>query len=263
MSLFGLRIGHAHATVLSCLLACMASMALCTGCATAPFSAQGQSTQATQQDAADKQTDSAGDAATPQTAPSGRTEGDAALNTWADECLDRRGDVTVYALAELKGGQLSALLLEQDYVWSERNQMWLKQDGSAAVVVNDVKGSPMANEDVAPLDAGSATTSATYRLVTSGYSSAKKAFEGLASRVMTCEDVEHAQSGTVGVLAGPSGRRCLVLVTKSDNVYVVTMAGEDAVATGLLDTLLGQELGTSVDEAFAALAGRSLRTPEA
>lgn len=229
------------------------SLVLLPGCATsgASSSSDEQATSELQQDA------QANDAEDTVPAGEGRMEGDAALGTWADECLDRRGDVTVYALAELKGGQLSALMQQQDYSWDERNRMWVKEDGSAAVVVNGADGKPLASDKISELDAGAVEGSASYRIVTSGYSNAKKTFDALAKKVMECEDVEYADNSAVGVVHGPSLQRCLVFVSKSHDVFTVTMLGEEGIKAGFFDQLSGQELGGTVDEVFEALAGRA------
>lgn len=229
------------------------SLALLPGCALSGASASNDGQATSEQQEGDQVASADGSTASEQ----GRSEGDPALGTWADECLDRRGDVTVYALAELKGGQLNALLQQQDYTWDERNQMWVKEDGSAALVVSGADGKPLASDAIGELDAGAAEGSVSYRIVTSGYSNAKKAFDALAKKVMECEDVEYADTSAVGVVSGPSQQRCLVFASRSHDVFTVTMMGEDAVAAGLFDQVSGQELGATIDEVFEALAGRA------
>lgn len=182
--------------------------------------------------------------------------------TWADECLDRRGDVTAFAVAELTGEQLEALLLQQDYAWSERNRMWVKQDGSAALVVNDANGEHLTSEQVAALSEGAAEAATSYRIVTSGYSNAKKAFEALAGKLMEVEDVEITDDGAIGVVHDLLGRRCLVFVNESNDVYLVSVFAEPAVEAGLFDAQLGSSYGTTIESAFKALAGRTVAQPQ-
>ena len=244
-------------SVLGILLAlAMGTAPLLAGCS----SAGGGGDVAVSQDASEEQPaqQTEGEASEPQ----GRTDGDPALDTWADECTDRRGDVTAYAVAELTGGQLEVLLRQQDYAWSERNQMWVKQDGSAALVVNDANGEHLASEKIGQLGTGATEPATTYRIVTSGYSNAKKAFEGLAGKLMTCEDSEITDAGAIGVVSGPSGKRCLVFVNKSNDVYLVSVFSEPAVEAGLFDAQLGTSCGTTINAAFKALTGRTLSTPE-
>ena len=229
------------------------SLALLPGCALPGTGAANDGQATSEQQEGDQAISADGSTTTEQ----GRSEGDPALGTWADECLDRRGDVTVYALAELKGGQLNALLQQQDYTWDERNRMWVKEDGSAAVVDNGADGKPLASDKISELDAGAVEGSASYRIVTSGYSNAKKTFDALAKKVMECEDVEYADNSAVGVVHGPSLQRCLVFVSKSHDVFTVTMLGEEGIKAGFFDQLSGQELGGTVDEVFEALAGRA------
>lgn len=182
---------------------------------------------------------------------------EASFASWADEATDRHGDATAYAVAELKGWQLETLLQQQGYAWSERNQMWTKEDGSAAVVVLDKEGKTVSDDDIAELEEGASEATVSYRIVSSGYSNAKRAFEGLASNVLDCEDFEIVEDSAVGVLSGPSEKRCLVIVSKSNDVFVATVMSEGAVASGLLEGLVGQPMGETIDEAFELMAGRA------
>lgn len=185
-------------------------------------------------------------------------EGEPRIN-FARECHDRRGDVTAYAVAELNGWQLQTLLLEQGYVWSAQDLTWVKDDGSAALVVRAADGTYLDDRQIAKLGLGS-EEAVSYRMVTSAYSSARRTFDALADNVLTCEDKELVDDGAVAVASGPSGHRMLLLVHKSNDVWVLSVFGEPAVEAGLLDEVCGQEVGTTVDEAFEALAGRA---PEA
>ena len=68
---------------------------------------------------------------------------------FASECLDRRGDVSAFAVCTLDGPQLEALLEQQGYAWNERNQLWAKDDGSSALAALDASGSPLTREQMA------------------------------------------------------------------------------------------------------------------
>lgn len=182
---------------------------------------------------------------------------DGAPTAWADECFDRHGDITAYAVLELRGAQLETVLEQQGYVWSERSQMWLKEDGSSALTVLDDTGDPLPKAAVAELGAGASEASVSYRLVTSGYSTPQRAFDELVGKVLACDDSQFARQSGVGVAYGPSMRRALALVTRSNDVYVVSVFGEEAVAAGLLDAATGRELGATADAAFEALTGRA------
>lgn len=176
---------------------------------------------------------------------------------WPDECLDRHGDITVYAVAELTGEQLNTLLEEQDYAWSERNQIWVKIDGSAALVVNDVDGNALSKDRIAALGSGDSDEIVSYRLVTSEYSSAKRAINNLARRTMTLEDAEYLDASGIAVVSSPSQQRFLVFASKDNNVYTVSVYDEHAIAKGLFNREAGQDVGSTIDEAFEALTART------
>lgn len=185
-------------------------------------------------------------------------EQEAAPDVWTRECTDRRGDLTAYAVTELTGAELQALLQQQGYVWSTRNQLWTNEEGSAAVVVLGPEGQTLPDEQIGQLSAGGEEAGASYRLVSGSYTNAQRAFEELVGDVMTCEDVVFADQSGVAVATGPSGRRVLVLVGMDDGAACVSVFGEGAVEAGLLDAVAGHELGATLPEAYEALAGHSL-----
>lgn len=236
----------AFALVLAC------GALLVTGCSKAPEPA-GPGEEATQD--TDDQAE-----ATPADAQDAATEDDEATDEpidWPNECLDRHGDITVYAITELTGAQLNMLLEEQDYAWSERNQMWIKIDGSAAFTVCDGEGNLLGKEAIAELGTGATEAGVSYRLITSEYSSVKRAINNLARNVMTMEDVEYLDTSGIAVVSGPSLQRCLVFASRSNDVFTVSVYSEQAVAEGLFNREAGQDVGATIDEAFEALTART------
>lgn len=226
------------------------------GCAQATDTAvqsEASETQTADEQTTDEQSD------TEETA-AGEDESTEEAIEWPDECTDRHGDVTVYAVTELTGEQICALLEQQDYVWSERNQMWIKMDGSAAFVVNNAEGEPLSKDEIAQLGTGGTEASVSYRIVTSEYSSAKKTLNNLARKIMTCDDIEYLGTSSVAVVYGPSEQRCLVFVSKSNGVFTVSVYSEPALAEGLFNNESGQELGATVDEVFETLTARTPAT---
>jgi hypothetical protein len=183
--------------------------------------------------------------------PQGATVGE-----WDKECLDRHGDATAFALTELNGWQLQTLMLEQGYVWSGQDLTWVKGDGSAALLVRAADDAILTDKEIAELGHG-AEESVSYRMVTSRYSSARRAFAALAGDVLEVVDVAYDDDGVVAVCFGPSMRRVLVLVTEGDDVHVLSVFGEQALQAGVFDEVAGQELGESVDAAFESLTGRA------
>ena len=184
-------------------------------------------------------------------------EDEAEIDAWADECTDRHGDATAYAVAELTGADLQTLLRQQDYAWNARNLLWIKEDGSAAIAVLGPTGKPLAAEGIDELAQGAAEGAASYRITSSRYRTPKRAFDALVGRVMTCEDSDVTETSGVAVASGVSGKRCLVFVNTSQDIAVVSVFSEEALAAGLFDELAGETLGSSVDEVFEALVGRA------
>ncbi len=177
------------------------------------------------------------------------------VEEWDEECLDRNGNVTAYAVSELSGWQLETLLLEQDYVWSGQDLTWLMQDGSGAVLVRGAADAILSDAQIAELGQG-CTESVSYRIVSSSYPSTRRTFTALVAEVMVVEDVEFGEDGVVAVAYGPSMRRMLVLVTESNDVIVLSLFSEPSLAAGVLEEVVGQQLGTTVDAAFESLTGR-------
>lgn len=180
-----------------------------------------------------------------------------------DECTDRRGDVSVYALCELTGSELVELLEEQDYVWSSRDQMWLKGSGSAALVACAPEASYLSREQMEELGRAVDEAGVSYRIVTSRYNNPRRAFDGVAGRVMVVEDVAYTDLGVVGVVQGTDPEtRALVVATEGDGAMVVSVFGNEALAAGMLDERADRELGATIEDAFEALVGRSLEVAE-
>ena len=65
------------------------------------------------------------------------------------------------------------------------------------------------------------------------------------------------ESGVV-VAKGASGGRVLVIVTAENRIATVTVVGEQAIEAGLLDTLTGRSLGTTMEDVYRELTGVSL-----
>jgi hypothetical protein len=240
-------------TCASALLAGALTLAALSGCSTSQ-----QQASTTDEGSATSQTEagqSQGEAEATEEKP---FQDEASFAQWPDEAIDRHDDASAYAVAELKGWQLETLLQQQQYAWSERNQMWIKEDGSAAVVVLNAQGETLSDDDIAKLEEGVTEAEVSYRIVTSKYSSVKRAFKGLVRDVLTCEDSEIIDGAAIGVCTGPSGKRCLVIIGESNDTIVATVVGEEAVKAGLLETISGKQVGTTIDSAFEAMTGRSI-----
>lgn len=230
-----------RATALSCLVALLVAGCL-SSCATDAQPATSVSSEAQTQEAV----------------PTGSVyvpEGET-LAAFDDACLDRHGDITVFALCEMRGWELETLLQQQGYVWSAQDLTWVKGDGSVALIVRGADQSYLADDQISTLSYG-AEEGVSYRMVTSAYSTPRRAVNALVANVMTCEDVERTDESAVAVAYGPSMRRVLVFANRSNDVIVLSVFGEEALAAGLLDEIAGQELGSTIDEAFASLAGRT------
>lgn len=177
-------------------------------------------------------------------------------DSWSAACLDRHDELTVYAVTTLRGKQIEQLLKQNSYNWNTRNQCWFKDKGTSALAVYGPDGQILNDEEIAELAPGMSEGAATYRIVSSHYSSVKRAFDGLVSGGMTCEDVELTDQSGVAVVADTAGQRGIVFLHREEDAITVSFASQEAVSEGLFDTIAGQELGSSVDDVFEALAGR-------
>lgn len=198
----------------------------------------------------------------------------------AGSCLDRNGDPTAYALWMLPGDYLDALLEGQGYVWSTRDLMWIKGDGSVALLVVDGAGDPVSRDEIqgscpAMISEGDNTFAQLgWRVVTSKFSTPKKAFEAVVSKACAASDVEYVDKGGVGLfqtVAVPAATEVtesseatedtvdsnLVFISTNNDTIVVSLFSKQAVENGVFTQVAGRDLGTSPEAAFEALAGRA------
>lgn len=188
-----------------------------------------------------------------------------------DKCLDRNGDPTAYALWVLPGEYLDALLEARGYVWSARDLMWIKGDGSVALLVVDGAGDPVARDAIgkscpATIAEGDNTFAQLgYRLVASKFSTPKKAFEAVVAKACAASDVEYVDEGGVGVFqvekaaddseATPDTN--LAFVTTSNDTLVVSLFSKQAIENAVFTQMAGRDLGTTPEAVFEALTGRA------
>lgn len=182
------------------------------------------------------------------------------LVEFARECTDGRGEPTCFATMDLAGKDLAVLLEQQGYNWSERERMWVKENGSAALAVFDAKAELVDSEGVKALGRGFKESGDCYKIISSGYRSANKAYYELATVVMDEVDSEVTDTSAIGVLANKEKKdeRCLVFVTQTNDVYVAYAFSESAVKEGLFDKVAGKEAGKSLEDVFKSVAGRAL-----
>jgi hypothetical protein len=194
--------------------------------------------------------------------PAGSGTASVAGDGWLSaDCLDRAGDITVYAVSQLKGWQLELLLEEQHYEWGARNQLWLNDKGTVGLSVLDAQGEAISNDEVAELGVGAALGKASYRIVTSSYASVQGALNALVAPGLTIVDSELTATSGVAVVRDAHDRVSLVLLHDENDAIVISFVSRRALRKGLLDTLAGRELGTTVGEVFERLAGREVQEP--
>ena len=178
--------------------------------------------------------------------------------SWAAECMDKWNDPTVYAIAELKGWQLETLLQEKGYTWNHEDSCWF--DGKTAVTVYDETLTPLDDDAISKLDKGGVGASGVlYRITTPNYPVCSSAYQDMVSKVMVSEDVVYDDNLTVaiGVCYGPSMRRYLVEIVNEDTGVSAFVFTEEAIKKGVITAIMGDDLGTSIDEVFKAITGRT------
>ena len=168
------------------------------------------------------------------------------------EYVDANGNPTGAALLELDGATLADLLQENDYSWSSRSDCWLRQSDLAAVYGLDSDLESLSKNDLAELKPGAQGEAIVYVDSLGGYNSVEEAFDGAIGMDVDSDDVIYGDGGAFAHVSDSRGNEYIVYVNEhGDGTFDLVFFNEDAIAAGLLDSILGADLGDTASAAWA------------
>lgn len=202
----------------------------------------------------------AGASASQQATASETTESGSAAeapsNVFTEECLDEYGNVTLYSLVELTGGQLAALCMKQGFIYDTKETLWYRSEDGAMVAALDENGKAFSVDTYNAMEGKGAAVASIGLSVVSGYSDPQTAFEKNANCVVEDSFFTGDRLNGVAMIYGPTMVEYLVIISKnSDNLAQFAVFSEESLKSGLAEKLLGMELGNSFQEAWQNVTG--------
>lgn len=170
-----------------------------------------------------------------------------------DACIDEHGNVTLYALTELKGWELATLLDQQGYVWNEDIRTWMRPDDGASYAALKESGEYTIDDYNAANEKGGGILAFGFSNV-AGYKDAESALAGNAQCVV--EDSYFVGDDGVAVIYGPSMKEYLVIISKSsESTHQFMVVSQEAIGSGYLDEVIGEAVGGTLQEVWTTLTG--------
>ena len=174
---------------------------------------------------------------------------------FVDECTDKYGNVTLYALTELKGWQLETLLDQQGYRWDESQYGWIRASDGANYSAWKETGVYTRETYDQMNEKGGAIVCIGLNVV-AGYNSPQEALNG-AARCVVEDSYFDDNNGGIAVFYGPSMKEYLAIINMNDEGKVLFMTfSKEAVATGVFDQVVGEQVGDSFDDIWKAVTGK-------
>ncbi|MGN0262598.1 MAG: hypothetical protein ACI4B9_07165 [Eggerthellaceae bacterium] len=190
-----------------------------------------------------------------------KTEGDtgessskgAGAYDFEDTCIDEHGNVTLYALTELKGWELATLLDQQGYVWNEDIRTWMRPEDGASYAALKESGEYAIDDYNAANEKGGGILAFGFSNV-AGYKDAESALAGNAQCVV--EDSVFEGEDGAAIIYGPSMKEYLVLISKAtESTHQFMVVSQEAIGSGYLDEVLGEPVGGTLQEVWTTLTG--------
>ena len=167
--------------------------------------------------------------------------------------FDKRGNVTLYALSEMSGEEISDALQARGYVWEESAQAWMASSGAAFEVQDN--GGMMSRDAIERIDAGAAGDSVAFAALVVGYDTPAAALDALSGDVKikdTCADAEG--SIVFAIIEGNDGDERLAAVSETGKKqHMIFLFTEDAIEDGLFSQITGVNHGKSIEGVWKAL----------
>ena len=175
-----------------------------------------------------------------------------------DECMDSKGNPTVYAVTELSGAQIVGMLEDNDWAWEEDNLWFVSSDRNDAFYVMGANDYEYTYDEIAGLGANSAGEATCFVIVVDDrdYSGIEDCLSKLPPMVV--DDVQWIDDDLgMARVYGPSMEENIVLISYKDDpgLYYIDVFNQEAIESGLIDEWLGDNYGRSVDEIWDSIFG--------
>lgn len=179
--------------------------------------------------------------------------GEATAYDFEDTCIDEHENVTLYALTELKGWELATLLDQQGYAWNEDINTWMRPYDGASYAALKGSGEYTIDDYNAANEKGGGILAFGFNNV-AGYKDSQAALAGNAQCAV--EDSYFVGDDGVAVIYGPSMKEYLVLISKSsESTHQLMVVSQEAIGSGFLDDVLGEEAGGTLQDVWTNLTG--------
>lgn len=176
--------------------------------------------------------------------------------SWPSACYDNQGNPSIYAVTELTGEELVEFLPTVGFSWDSSTGGFVNSRYDY-VSVDDEYGT-LTKSEIRDLQKGGKGSNVSFWLITEGYSSVSSAIAGLSGGLTAIDTyIDDSEIGAV-VLQGPSGTRHLAIVSLDDGIISAVVYPETAIAGGLLDAQMEGSYGSTINDVWKNLSGRSL-----
>ena len=173
---------------------------------------------------------------------------------FVSDCIDEHGNVTLYALTELKGWQLETLLDQQGYAWDDDKYTWLRPEDGASFSAYKQTGFYTQETYNEMNEKGGAIVAMGFQVV-AGYKDPQAALSGNAKCVI--EDSYFNGTDGIAIFYGPSMKEYLAIISaNSESTAQFIIFSQEAVASGLADEALGTQVGGSFQEVWKNATGQ-------
>lgn len=173
---------------------------------------------------------------------------------FVDDCIDEHGNITLYALTDLKGWQLQTLLDQQGYEWNGKTCAWVRPEDGASFFAYKETGVFTESDYAAANEAGGAIVAVGSNIV-AGYKDAEAAYRSNVKCVTV--DSYFANGEGLVIFYGPSMKEYLAFVTPyTESTMQILIFSQEAVGSGMLDEISGQQYGGSFKEVWKTVTGR-------
>lgn len=166
-----------------------------------------------------------------------------------DAVTEVDGLPTAYTFTQLDGASTLKVIKDAGFVFDSSQFCFVNPDASTLIMVADKDG--LLNEDaIANLEAGAPDKGLLYVLTTNTCTSASDIFDKLVESSLTVEDKTVFDDAGFAVAYGPSESKYLIEVTHQEGESTLFIFNDTGLETGLLDNLVGYEVGASAEEVY-------------